>query len=59
MWFAPAGTTTFAKGPTMTKAVGDATLIAVPVTAGIYKLSVVSAEGKKLGESAGLLRVGP
>jgi hypothetical protein len=58
VWFAPAGTTSFAEGATMTKAAGDATSIAVPTTAGTYKLSVVDAQGKKLGESSALLRVG-
>jgi len=57
VWFAPAGTTTFAEGATMTKAAGDATSIAVPTTAGSYKVSVVDSQGKKLGESASLLRV--
>ena len=57
VWFAPAGTTTFTEGATMTKAAGDATSIAVPTTAGSYKLSVVDSQGKKLGESAALLRV--
>jgi hypothetical protein len=57
VWFAPAGTTTFAEGATMTKAAGDAISIAVPATAGSYKLFVVTAQGKKLGESAALLRV--
>src|ERR1017187_54086 len=58
VWFAPAGTTTFAEGATMTKAAGTATSIAVPTTAGTYKLFVVDSQGKKLGESAALLRVG-
>ena len=58
VWFAPAGTTTFAEGATMTKAAGTATSIAVPTTAGTYKLFVVDAQGKKLGESSALLRVG-
>jgi membrane carboxypeptidase/penicillin-binding protein PbpC len=58
VWFAPAGTTTFAEGATMTKAAGNATSIAVPTTAGSYKLSVVDSQGKKLGESQSLLRVG-
>jgi hypothetical protein len=57
VWFAPAGTTTFAEGATMTNAAGDATSIAVPTTAGSYKLSVVDSQGKKLGESAALLKV--
>ena len=58
VWFAPAGTTTFAEGATMTKAAGNAASIAVPTTAGTYKLSVVDSQGKKMGESSALLRVG-
>ena len=58
VWFAPAGTTTFAEGTTMTKAAGDATAIAVPTTAGSYKLIVLDSQGKKLGESQALLRAG-
>jgi hypothetical protein len=58
VWFAPAGTTTFAEGATMTKAAGTATSIAVPTTGGSYKLFVVDSQGKKLGESTALLRVG-
>jgi hypothetical protein len=57
VWFAPAGTTNFVEGATMTKASGTATTIAVPTSAGTYKLSVVDSQGKKLGESAALLRV--
>jgi len=58
VWFAPTGTTTFTEGATMTKAAGTATSIAVPTTAGSYKLFVLDAQGKKLGESTSLLRVG-
>jgi hypothetical protein len=57
VWFAPAGTTAFTAGATMTKAAGTATSIAVPTTAGTYKLHVLDATGNKLGESAALLRV--
>lgn len=57
MWFAPAGTTHPAQGATMTMASGTATSIAVPASAGSYKLSVWDAQGNKLGESAALLRV--
>jgi hypothetical protein len=57
VWFAPAGTTNFAEGASMTKAAGDATSIEVPTTAGSYKLFVVDSQGKKLGESAALLQV--
>jgi len=41
----------------MTQAAGNATSIAAPTTAGSYRLSVVDATGKKLGESTFLLRV--
>ncbi|MBN1612302.1 MAG: right-handed parallel beta-helix repeat-containing protein, partial [Polyangiaceae bacterium] len=58
VWFAPAGTASFAEGGNMTKAAGDATSIAVPTTAGNYKLFVVNAQGQKVGESAAQLRVG-
>ena len=57
VWLAPAGTTSFAEGATMTKAAGTATSIAVPGSVGTYKLHVVDAQGRKLGESAALLRV--
>jgi len=57
VWLAPAGTTNFAAGGTMTKAAGDATSIAVPASAGTYKLSIVDSQGKKLGESAAQLKV--
>lgn len=57
VWLAPAGTTNFVEGATMTKAAGTATTIAVPSSAGTYKLSVVDGQGKKLGESAAQLRV--
>ena len=57
VWFAPAGTTQFTEGATMTKAVGTATSIAVPASAGMYKLSIVSSQGTKVGESASQLRV--
>jgi hypothetical protein len=42
----------------MTKAAGTSTPIPVPSTAGAYKLFVVDSQGKKIGESAALLRVG-
>jgi len=57
VWFAPQGTSQFVAGPTMTKAAGDATAIAVPTSAGTYKLFLLAAQGTKLGESAALLRV--
>ena len=48
----PRATTKFAAGATMTQAAGDATVIAVPSSAGTYKLSVVDSTGNKVGESA-------
>ena len=47
----------FAEGATMTKAAGNATSIAVPTSAGTYKLSVLDAQGTKAGESAAQLKV--
>ena len=57
VWLAPAGTTQFVEGATMTKASGGATSIAVPASAGSYRLHVLDAQSKKLGESAAQLRV--
>jgi len=57
IWLAPAGTASFTAGATMTKAAGDATTISVPTSSGNYKLAIVDAQGKKLGESAAILRV--
>jgi hypothetical protein len=57
VWFAPAGTTSFVEGATMTRAAGDATSIAVPTAAGTYKLFVLDSQGNNLGASAALLRV--
>ena len=57
VWLAPQGTAQFTAGPTMTRASGTGTTIAVPASAGTYKLFIVSAQGSKLGESAALLRV--
>jgi hypothetical protein len=57
VWFAPSGTSNFVEGATMTRAAGDATSIAVPATAGNYRLFVVDGQGTRLGESAALLRV--
>jgi hypothetical protein len=57
VWLTPAGTTQFAESANMTKAAGDATSIAVPASAGTYKLCLVDAGAQKLGESKALLRV--
>ena len=56
LWLAPAGTTTFAVGPTMTKAAGTATTISVPLTAGDYRLYVVDAQGNASAASKSLVR---
>lgn len=56
VWFAPSGTSVFAEGPSMTKAGGLDTSIAVPQRNGIYKLYVANSNGSS-GESSALLRV--
>jgi hypothetical protein len=57
VWLAPAGTTAFSAGATMTKASGTATSIAVPANAGTYKVHLLDAQGSKIGESAAALKV--
>ncbi|MEV4517049.1 ricin-type beta-trefoil lectin domain protein [Dactylosporangium sp. NPDC049525] len=56
VWLAPSGTTTFATGPTMTRAVGTATTIAVPASSGEYRLYVVDAQGNRSAESKWIVR---
>ncbi|TPQ18980.1 RICIN domain-containing protein [Streptomyces sporangiiformans] len=56
LWLAPSGTTTFAVGPTMTKAAGTATAISVPPTVGDYRLYVVDAQGNASSASKSLVR---
>jgi len=56
IWLAPSGTTTFTVGPTMTRADGVATSIAVPTSAGNYRLYVVDAQGNRSAESRSLVR---
>ncbi|MFY1690466.1 RICIN domain-containing protein [Plantactinospora sp. WMMB782] len=56
VWLAPAGTTSFAAGPTMTSASGTATSIAVPTTAGEYRLYVLDAQGNRSAESRSIVR---
>lgn len=56
VWLAPPGTTTFAAGPTMTRASGMATTIDVPATAGDYRLYVLDAQGSRSAESKSLVR---
>jgi hypothetical protein len=57
VWFAPAGTTNFVEGATMTKAAGNATSIIAPYVAGTYKLYILNSQGVKIGESKAILRV--
>ncbi|HEY8980516.1 MAG TPA: right-handed parallel beta-helix repeat-containing protein, partial [Streptomyces sp.] len=56
LWLAPAGTTTFAAGATMTSASGTALSIRVPQTAGDYRLYVVDAQGNASPASKALVR---
>ncbi|MGW2725476.1 RICIN domain-containing protein [Streptomyces sp. NPDC001492] len=56
LWLAPAGTTTFAAGPTMTSASGTATSISVPKAVGDYRLYVVDAQGNVSAASKALVR---
>ncbi|AUG81777.1 carbohydrate-binding protein [Kitasatospora sp. MMS16-BH015] len=56
LWLAPAGTTTFAAGPTMTSASGTSTSIGVPKAAGDYHLYVVDAQGNASAASNALVR---
>jgi hypothetical protein len=56
LWLAPSGTTTFAVGPTMTRAGGTATSITVPPTVGDYHLYVVDAQGNASAASQSIVR---
>jgi len=56
IWLAPSGTTTFAAGPTMTRADGTATSIAVPMSSGDYRLYVLDAQGNRSAQSASIVR---
>jgi hypothetical protein len=56
LWLAPSGTTTFTAGSTMTRAGGTATAIAVPTSAGDYRLFVIDAQGNRSAESTSLVR---
>ncbi|MEU4833726.1 lectin [Streptosporangium sp. NPDC023615] len=58
VWLAPSGTTSFTAGATMTRASGTATSIAVPASAGEYRLYVVDAQGNRSAESKSLVRQG-
>ncbi|MEO3748611.1 ricin-type beta-trefoil lectin domain protein [Plantactinospora sp. B5E13] len=56
VWLAPSGTTTFTAGPTMSRASGTATSIAVPASPGEYRLYVVDAQGNRSAESTSVVR---
>ncbi|RSM65512.1 carbohydrate-binding protein [Actinoplanes sp. ATCC 53533] len=56
VWLAPAGTTTFAVGPTMTRADGTATAISVPTSQAEYRLYVLDANGNRSAESRSIVR---
>ncbi|MFI1510777.1 RICIN domain-containing protein [Streptomyces sp. NPDC020597] len=56
LWLAPAGTTTFTAGPTMTSASGTSTAINVPQAPGDYRLYVVDAQGNASAASKALVR---
>ena len=57
VWLAPAGTTTFVEGATMTKAGGTATSINAPTTEGAYKLFIVDAVGNVSSASTATVTV--
>jgi len=57
IWFAPAGTTIFAAGPTMTTGSGTATSILSPSVQGSYVLYVVDAAGNYSVASTAILTV--
>ncbi|MCE6998330.1 ricin-type beta-trefoil lectin domain protein [Saccharothrix sp. S26] len=56
LWLAPQGTTTFAVGPTMTRASGTASTIDLPTASGDYRLYVVDAQGNRSPESKSIVR---
>ncbi|WP_412732027.1 beta strand repeat-containing protein [Minisyncoccus archaeiphilus] len=57
VWFAPAATTEFSAGATMTTAGGTATSILAPATAGAYRLFVIDAAGNVSAASTAILTV--
>jgi len=56
IWLAPSGTTAFVVGPTMTRADGTATSVAVPTSPGDYRLYVLDAQGIRSAESKSIVR---
>lgn len=57
VWLATAGTTTFAAGPTMTSANGDATTITSPAAGGTYYVYVLDSVGNASPASTATLTV--
>ena len=57
IWFAPIGTTVFAEGSAITKAIGTATSINAPTIEGSYKLYIVDQAGNISNGSAATLTV--
>ena len=57
IWFAPAGTTNFVAGNTITRATGTATSITAPATDGTYKLFVQDSVGNVSSPSTATLTV--
>ena len=57
VWFAPAGTTNFVIGNTITRATGTATSIAAPTSTGTYKLFIQDSVGNVSNPSTASLTV--
>jgi len=57
VWFAPAGTTNFIAGPTMTMAGGTSTVIDAPDTEGTYYIYIIDAAGNVSSPSIAVLTV--
>lgn len=51
VWLAPAGTTVFEEGDTMTKAAGDEQTIMTPAAVGLYKLYIIYEDGREMATS--------
>ncbi|MBR4132075.1 MAG: carbohydrate-binding protein, partial [Oscillospiraceae bacterium] len=58
VWIAPAGTTVFAEGPTMTKAAGNEKGVVMPETPGTYKLYIAYADGTVSAASRNTIYLG-
>lgn len=57
VWLAPAGTSTFEEGASMTRAAGDATAIAAPASTGEFQLHILDSAGALVSASEARLRV--